>query len=255
MFLIKLTLASFHWACIVWTWRHLEQLWQYIFSFISKAEGIAIICTYELILTRNIKPNKESAFFIALIKSPLINWNLMSENCIRVQAIQERLRVVKENATFEIAALFQSPHTRVKKRGNFKSCIFFDYLESFLYCLYFKMKKERLKGWIKSVWNFVKMEVKSFFLDDVLSQYLVLYPRIISSYIFIHTFFKNFCLAILKNSRLKPYRDIYNSNCILKVRLELAKFFSDFCQKYCSLPKRKTLMYFFCNILIAFFNY
>ena len=37
---------------------------------------------------------------------------------------------------FEIALLFHSPYKRVKKRANFKISIFFDYPESFLYCLY-----------------------------------------------------------------------------------------------------------------------
>ena len=41
----------------------------------------------------------------------------------RVQAVQERLRVVQENASFKIGALFQSPYKRVKKRSNFKTCI------------------------------------------------------------------------------------------------------------------------------------
>ena len=54
----------------------------------------------------------------------------------RVKAVQERLMVIKENARFEFAALFHSTYSRVKKRGNFKICIFFDYPESFLYCMY-----------------------------------------------------------------------------------------------------------------------
>ena len=58
---------------------------------------------------------------------------------VKLKAVQERLRVVKVNATFEIAALFYSPHRRLKKRGIFKSCIFFDYPESFLYYLYYSV--------------------------------------------------------------------------------------------------------------------
>ena len=44
---------------------------------------------------------------------------------VHVQAVQERLRVVEENASFEIGALFLSLYRRVKKRGNFRTCIFF----------------------------------------------------------------------------------------------------------------------------------
>ena len=51
----------------------------------------------------------------------------------RVQAVQERLRVDKEKARFEIAALFQPPVRREKKRANFKTFIEFVYPESFLY--------------------------------------------------------------------------------------------------------------------------
>ena len=36
---------------------------------------------------------------------------------------------------FQIAALFSSPYMRVKKRGNFKTNILVDSIESFLYCL------------------------------------------------------------------------------------------------------------------------
>ena len=41
----------------------------------------------------------------------------------RVQAVQERLRVDKDNARFEIAALFELPVRREKKRANLKTCI------------------------------------------------------------------------------------------------------------------------------------
>ena len=53
--------------------------------------------------------------------------------------------------SFEIAALFSSPYRRVKKRGNFKTNILVDSIESFLYCpsilrndfvLYFKTNLE-----------------------------------------------------------------------------------------------------------------
>ena len=54
----------------------------------------------------------------------------------RVQAVQERLRVDKDNARFEIAALFELPVRREKKRANFKTCIDVVYPESFLYWLY-----------------------------------------------------------------------------------------------------------------------
>ena len=37
--------------------------------------------------------------------------------------------------TFDIAALFPSPYSRVKKRGNFKTNIHMDYVDSFLYHL------------------------------------------------------------------------------------------------------------------------
>ena len=38
----------------------------------------------------------------------------------RVQTVQERFRIDKDNASFEIAASFPSLYRRVKKRGNFK---------------------------------------------------------------------------------------------------------------------------------------
>ena len=53
----------------------------------------------------------------------------------RVQSEKERLRVDKDNANFEIAALFPSLYRRVKKGGNFKIFTFFVYHESFLYWL------------------------------------------------------------------------------------------------------------------------
>ena len=39
------------------------------------------------------------------------------------------------NGNFEIAALFPSPYSRVKKGGNFKTNIHLDSVESFLYYL------------------------------------------------------------------------------------------------------------------------
>ena len=39
------------------------------------------------------------------------------------------------NVNFEIAALFPSPFSRVKKGGNFKTSIHLDSVESFLYYL------------------------------------------------------------------------------------------------------------------------
>ena len=43
--------------------------------------------------------------------------------------------MVEYQIRFEFAALFHSPNSRVKKRGNFKPNLFFDQMESFLYCL------------------------------------------------------------------------------------------------------------------------
>ena len=63
---------------------------------------------------------------------------------VRVHSVQERLRVDKENANFEIAAFFQSPVRWWKKRGNFKTFIVFDYPESFLYCLCSKLYSKYL---------------------------------------------------------------------------------------------------------------
>ena len=54
---------------------------------------------------------------------------------IRGKAVQERIRVVERNVSFEITAIFQSPYRRVKKRSNSKIGISFDYPESFLYYL------------------------------------------------------------------------------------------------------------------------
>ena len=45
--------------------------------------------------------------------------------------------------SFEIAALFPSPHRRVKKSGNFKTNILIDSMESFLNYLSSKLKTER----------------------------------------------------------------------------------------------------------------
>ena len=54
---------------------------------------------------------------------------------IRAKTILERLDGVKEYINFEIAALFPSPCSRVKKCGNFKTNTLIDSIESFLYYL------------------------------------------------------------------------------------------------------------------------
>ena len=60
---------------------------------------------------------------------------VVSSRLTRVQPEQERRMVGKDNANFEFAALFHSLIRRLKKRGNFKRCIAFEYPESFLYIL------------------------------------------------------------------------------------------------------------------------
>ena len=50
--------------------------------------------------------------------------------------------------SFEIAALFSSPNRRVKKRGNFKTNVLVDFIESFLYCLSSSISSKFLGNWL-----------------------------------------------------------------------------------------------------------
>ena len=50
---------------------------------------------------------------------------------------------------FEIAALFPSPYSRVNKRGNFKTNIHLDFVESFLY-------RRGPKNNVVQHWNFAR---------------------------------------------------------------------------------------------------
>ena len=54
---------------------------------------------------------------------------------LRAKTIKERLDEVQMYVSFEIAAIFPSPHRRVKKRGIFKTNLLVDSIELFLYCL------------------------------------------------------------------------------------------------------------------------
>ena len=52
----------------------------------------------------------------------------------RAKIIWKRLDEVQMYVSFETTALFTSPNKRVEKRGNFKTNILFNSIESFLYC-------------------------------------------------------------------------------------------------------------------------
>ena len=80
----------------------------------------------------------------------------ISGSISRVKTVQEHLRVVKEHASFEIAALFQPSYSWVKKQ-KFKSCIFVDKPESFFWCLYSKIVCKFIIGlwkWFQSKSSF-----------------------------------------------------------------------------------------------------
>ena len=80
----------------------------------------------------NFKINK----FIQAIQSFLYCLNSNKKHSL------EQHHLVKKQISFEIAALFHYPYRQEKKRGNFKTNLFFNQMVSFLYCLSSNINKK-----------------------------------------------------------------------------------------------------------------
>ena len=96
----------------------------------------------------------QKKYFFLIRSRILFYWALRP---IRVKTISEQLRVVEKLSCFEITAFF--PHLKkcMEKGGNFKTRKFFNYPESFLYCLYsslhpliYRIESVSTIKWIKS---------------------------------------------------------------------------------------------------------